>query len=637
MIRFFSQLLTRSAAFTHDLLMIPVAWLGAYWLRFNLNAIPAYFLDQALWLLLVIVPLQTGVFWFFGLYRGVWRFASLPDLIRILKAIATGLLLTMTAAFVATRLQGVPRSVPLLYGLLLIVLLSGPRFVYRWIKDRHFKMGPGKRVLIVGAGKAGEMLVRDLLRNRQAFQPIAFVDDKPKRRGSEVHGLPVLGGCNAIPQLVDELSIDIIMLAVPSAKANQMQRLVELSEHAGVPFRTVPKLADLMSGQFKINQLREVSIEDLLGRDPVSLDWSGIQAGLSEKIILITGAGGSIGSELCRQIARIKPQKLVLFENSEYNLYSIELELRQSFPELDLGIHLGDIVDKPAIEKTIELHRPHVVFHAAAYKHVPLLEPQVREAIRNNVFGTRVVADAAVRHGCEEFVLISTDKAVNPANVMGASKRVAEIYCQNLNARSRTRFITVRFGNVLGSAGSVVPLFQKQIAAGGPVTVTHRDMKRYFMTIPEACQLIMQAAVLGEGSEIFVLDMDDPVEIVYLAEQMIRLSGKTPWKEIQIRYTGLRPGEKLYEELFHEREKLVATRHNKILLAHHREVNWDMLNTALDNMQVACERFDEDRLLQLLVTLVPEHTLDQPIPPPKAVPDNVIPLKETKLLATPEG
>ena len=601
--------LSTATAVVHDLLMIPMAWGLAYWLRFNLGVIPEEFRYPAWLALLALIPIQAAVFWFFGLYRGVWRYASVQDLLRILKSVAVGVFVSVVVLFVATRLEGVPRSVPLLYAVLLVMALSGPRLAYRWLKEHRVTLASGQRVLIVGAGAAGEMLVRDMLREGGHFQPVAFVDDKPRRIGQEIHGIPIVGSCDTIPAKAQELAIEVIVLAVPSARVEQRKRLVALCEQTGLPFRTVPELEGLMTGRVAVNQLREVSIEDLLGREPVDLEWDRIRDGLSGRVVLVTGAGGSIGSELCRQLARLKVKTLVLFENSEFNLYRIELELRAAFPDLDLEVCLGDVVDQPFIDQVFSRSRPAIVFHAAAYKHVPMLENQVRQAVRNNVVGTRVVADAADRHGCSEFVMISTDKAVNPANVMGTTKRVAEIYCQNLNMRSDTRFITVRFGNVLGSAGSVVPLFRQQIADGGPVTVTHPDIERFFMTIPEACQLIMQAAVQGQGGEIFVLEMGEPVKIRYLAEQMIRLSGLEPAGDIEITYTGLRPGEKLYEELFHEQEALQATKHRKILLAQPRVLDWDALIGAMEELGDGVQRSNDELLRQELEQLVPENRM----------------------------
>ncbi|MGD8843799.1 MAG: nucleoside-diphosphate sugar epimerase/dehydratase, partial [Gammaproteobacteria bacterium] len=501
----------------------------------------------------------------------------------------------------------IPRSIFPLYGLLLVTLLGASRLAVRWSKDHHIYRGEGQRVLIVGAGTAGETLVRDLLRSRdELYDPVGFVDDSIRKQGREIHGVRVLGACDEMIDFSERLEVDLIVLALPSANSKQMRRLVGLCEKTGVPFRTLPPMDRLMSGEIILNQLREVSIDDLLGREPVALDWQAIESELQGQRVLVTGAGGSIGSELCRQIARLRPSHLILLDNSEFNLYSIELELRTSFPKLGVSRYLNDVVDRSAMERVFKRSRPEVIFHAAAYKHVPMLEDQVREAARNNVLGTRTVAETADRFGCGTFVMISTDKAVNPANVMGASKRAAEIFCENLNKRSQTRFVTVRFGNVLGSAGSVVPLFKQQIEAGGPVTVTHPEIIRYFMTIPEACQLILQASAMGSGGEIFVLDMGEPVKIAYLAEQMIRLSGKVPDEDIEIVYTGLRPGEKLYEELFHEKEALQSTVHEKILLANYREFDWQRLNGILDGMLIACKRYEEAEIRELLSELVPE-------------------------------
>jgi FlaA1/EpsC-like NDP-sugar epimerase len=594
-----------------DLLMVLAAWVASYWLRFNLDTIPAHFLQYAKTSAPVVVVVQGIILHVFGVFRGVWRFTSLDDLSRILKAVAVGTAIIMALMFLTVRLGGVPRSVPFLYAMLLTAFLAGPRLLYRLFTEKQFAIGSGKRVLVVGAGQAGEMLIRDLLRNPDAhYQPVAIVDDKVRRHGRHVHGVLVVGGCDEIVKFSKNLEIDLILLAIPSASSAQMQKIVGYCEESGVEFRTVPDLDALMSGQVSINELREVSIEDILGRDQVTLDWEAINAGLTGKIILVTGGGGSIGSELCRQIARIGPAKLVLLENSEYNLYLIEKELQREFVDISFDFLLGNVSDAMTVKRVFETFKPDIVFHAAAYKHVPMLEYQIREAFKNNILGTRNIAVEADKAGCSEFVLISTDKAVNPSNIMGASKRIAEIFCQNFNQRSRTNFITVRFGNVLGSAGSVIPLFREQIAAGGPVTVTHREIERYFMTIPEACQLIMQASVIGNGGEIFVLDMGEPVKISFLAEQMIKLSGKEPGNDIEIAYTGLRPGEKLYEELFHDREQLEPTGHGKIQLARHRTVEWDRLDVYMDTAEVACVEYNEDALIELIKELVPESKIE---------------------------
>jgi len=432
------------------------------------------------------------------------------------------------------------------------------------------------------------------------------VDDDPNKKGSEIHGVRVRGRCEQIPRLVEKLEVEIILIAVPSATDKQMRRIVEICEGTGVPFLTLPSMQEMLSGQMS-GHLREVSIEDLLGRAPIKLDRTGIQAHLGGKRVLVTGGGGSIGSELCKQIAQFSVAELIVFERCEFNLYQIERALRRSFPGLRLSAILGDVTDKPAVEQVISRYRPEVIFHAAAYKHVPLLEYQVRQAVQNNVLGTYTVAEAAIAAETDEFVLISTDKAVAPENVMGATKRAAEVLVQSLNGVAGTRFINVRFGNVLDSAGSVVPLFREQIRAGGPVTVTHPDITRYFMTIPEACQLIMQAATIGKGGEVFVLDMGDPVKISYLAEQMIRLSGKRPGQDIRIEYVGLRPGEKISEELFNGHERPTPTEHSKLLLAHPLTVDHRMARKAVIELAEACRSFDEAAILHKLKLLVPEY------------------------------
>ncbi len=604
-----NMLRNRWAALAHDALMIPAAWLGAYWLRFNLEVVPAEFLERGLAVLPLVIAIQAATFWRFGLYRGVWRFASLPDLLRIAQAVVVGAALSAAAILAMRGMEGVPRAVFPLHALLLIGLLGGPRFVYRWLKDRGAYHPVSQNALIVGAGKAGEMLVRDLLRDSTVqFRPVAFVDDDAKKTGRDIHGIRVVGTCDQIPSVVSRLRIDLILLALPSANSAQIRRIVEICERSGVPFRTLPRMQDLVSGQVSFKSMRNVEIEDLLGRDKVTLDWDAIQAGVSGKSIMVTGGGGSIGTELCRQIAQLSPSRLIVFEQSEHNLYEIDRELRGKFTDLALTAVLGDVTDAVAVNRTLDTYHPQVIFHAAAYKHVPLLEDQVRAATINNVLGTHVVAAAAARHGCECFVLISSDKAVNPANVMGMTKRVAEAVCQGLSGQSKTRFLTVRFGNVLGSAGSVIPLFQEQIAAGGPVTVTHPEITRYFLTIPEACQLILQASAIGAGGEIFVLDMGKPIKISYLAEQLILLSGKRPGEDIEIVYTGLRPGEKLYEELFHDREQLDQTRHRKILLAHPRRLDREEVEQGLGELRAACERGDEATIRAVLWHLVPEHT-----------------------------
>jgi FlaA1/EpsC-like NDP-sugar epimerase len=608
-IRLVKRLRTRTAAFIHDLCMVPLAWLGAFLLRFNLDTIPAVYLEQALRLLPVVVGINALVFWAQGLYRGVWRFASVPDLVRIVKAVVIGAAVSAVVVFLWTRMFAVPRSVLPLFGLLLVGFLTGPRLAYRWLKGRQLVTGTNRSVLIVGAGAAGEAFVRELRRDqRSGFNPIGFVDDDAAKRGLEIQGVRVLAKCGRLERVVSERSVDLIVLAIPSATPAQRRAIVALCERTGLPVRSTPELSDLISGRARAGDLRELSIEDLLGREAVSLGWDEIEAQTQSRVVLVTGGAGSIGSELCRQLAKLGPSRLVVVDRNEYGLYAIDDQLRQDHPNMELHVHLRDVCDRVAMDDLFAIEQPDLVFHAAAYKHVPMLEFQVREAIRNNVLGARNVAECAVEAGTQAVVLISTDKAVNPTNVMGATKRIAEIYCQNADQHAgRTRFVTVRFGNVLDSAGSVVPRFRRQIADGGPVTVTHPEIERYFMTIPEASQLILEAGAIGQGGEIFVLDMGEPVRIAYLAEQMIALAGKRPHEDIAIVYTGLRPGEKLFEELFHENENLAPTGRHKLLLARVRAVEWGPLNSQLDNLLESCDRYDEDDLRRRLSELVPEY------------------------------
>lgn len=597
----------RLAVVLHDLTMVWLAWIGTYVIRYSLLPEP----QPVIWFgieVVLVLSVQALVFWWTGLYKGLWRFASLPDLWNIVRGGIAGALLIAITLFLYNRLSTVPRAVLLIYPAVLVVFLGAPRLAYRFWKDSRldlFQASAVERVLVLGAGRAGEALVRDLKRENK-YRAVGFVDDNASLRGAKLHGVPVLGTLERLPEIAAEVAARMLLIAMPSATNAQMRRIVEVCESTGLPFRTVPRLDDVVSGRSQFNELKEVAIEDLLGRDPVTLDWTAIRAGLTGKRVLVTGGGGSIGSELCRQVARLGAGSLTIFELSEFNLYRIEQELRAAYPDLLLDARIGNAGDAAACEKLFTDVRPQVVFHAAAYKHVPLLQGQLREAVRNNALGTRTVADASDRHGVECFVLISTDKAVNPTSVMGASKRVAEIYCQNLASRSRTRFITVRFGNVLDSAGSVVPLFREQIRAGGPVTVTHPEITRYFMTIPEACQLILQAEVLGKGGEIFALDMGEPVRIHDLAEQMIRLTGKIPGRDLQIVYTGLRPGEKLFEELFHPLENYSGTAHAKIFLAQPRSMSWDLLNAQLARATQAVADFDEAALRRCVTSLLPD-------------------------------
>ncbi len=608
MSRLLSAIRSPGFAFVHDMAMIPLAWSLAYILRFNFDVVPALNTNSGLYAILVIIPIQAIAYRQFGLYRGIWRFASIPDLMRILKASFFGTGVALILLFAFTRLEGVPRSVPIIYLILLVLSLAGPRFVYRWFKDYRKGTQSGRNVLIVGAGCAAEMLARDLGKDlSQGYKPVAFVDDNPRQKGKEIHGIRVLGSTRRIPEIIEAMDIAIVMLAIPSATTKQMRRIVRVCSKLDIPFRTLPRMQDLVSGQSVLQELREVSIEDLLGREQIHLDQHNIRRGIRGRTIMVSGAGGSIGSELVRQICQYAPNELVLVDNTEFNLFKIEQEILSQYPELSISLRLVDVTDAVAVNHMMNISRPDTIYHAAAYKHVPLLEEQIRQATRNNIVGTKTIAQAADKYAVQEFVLVSTDKAVNPSNIMGTTKRVSELICQSLNNHSKTRFITVRFGNVLDSAGSVVPLFRKQIKAGGPVTVTDPEITRFFMTIPEACQLIMQSATMGQGGEIFILDMGEPVKIDDLAKQMIVLSGKKPNVDIDVIYTGLRPGEKMYEELSHEKESLQSTNHQKITLANSREVSAEWLLNLINQLETAIALYDEIELKDLLQNLVPEY------------------------------
>ncbi len=583
----------RTIIILHDLFMAAFAWQFCWWARFNFE-FPFQDWRLSVMLIPLVMVLQGAVYFAFRLYRGIWRFASIPDLLNIVRAAVLGAMCITLAMFIVFRLEGVPRSILILYPMVLIFCLGAPRLGYRFLRDRRVTLDTSTvttRVLIVGAGRGGEMVVREMLRDGRYF-PVGFVDDKPELRKAEIQRVRVLGNVDEIPSLCRDYRPDIIVIAVPSANSEQMRRIVERCEEGGTPMRLLPGLSKMVAGATVLNEMREVSINDLLGREKVELDRVVIESGISGRTVLVSGGGGSIGAELCRQILALAPARLVLLDRSEFSLYRIHQELLQKRGQTDLVAVLGDVCDAIAMQELMTRHRPQVVFHAAAYKHVPLLEDHCREAVLNNVIGSVVLADAARAQACERFVLISTDKAVNPVSVLGASKRVAELVCEARNGLDATRFITVRFGNVLGSDGSAIPLFQQQIKQGGPVTVTHPNVTRYFMTNTEACGLILQAGAMGNGGEIFVLDMGTPVRVAYLAEQMIRLTGAVPGRDIRIEFTGLRPGEKLSEELFHEFEQREQTAHPKIFLARHPQVDRSRREAELATLRQVCEQPD---------------------------------------------
>ena len=599
----------RAAVVLHDLLMVWLAWYGLHQFRYALQAPAGATTSPAVIEVVLVLVAQAVIFWQVGLYRGIWRFASVPDLLNILKASVFGLLAILLALFIYNRLDQVPRSVLVLYPVVLTALLGMPRLLYRSWKD-HTMARTDKsaaRVLILGAGRAGEALVRDL-RRAGAYQPVGFLDDAVKLRGSELQGVPVLGTIADLPRIGRETAAKLLVIAMPSLDAAAMRRVVDACERTGLPFRTVPRLNELLEGRSLPGELKEVAIEDLLGRQAVTPDWKAIRGWLGGRSVLVTGAGGSIGSELCRQCARHGARTIALVEIDELALTLTEAELRRDYPDVKLVSILGDCGDAAVIRHALAQSSPEAVFHAAAYKQVPLLESQLREAIRNNVLATEMVARESRAANVGTFVLISTDKAVDPVNVLGATKRLAEMVCQSMADRNTTRIITVRFGNVLDSAGSVVPLFREQIRSGGPVTVTDAEVTRYFMTIPEACQLILQASATGSQQAVYTLDMGEPVSIRMLADQMIRLAGKQPGRDIAIVYTGLRPGEKLHETLFHAEERYRPTSHPKILQAEAREVVAERIDGAVQALRESVSRYDIEVMASVLRESVPEFS-----------------------------
>ena len=584
--------------------MSVLAWQFSWWARFNFD-FPFQDWEKSLLLMPLVIIIQVIVFRRFRLYRGIWRFASIPDLWNIFRASIFGALLITLMCFILFRLEGIPRSILILYPFFLMFFLGGPRLGYRVWKDHSFRinsLSDSKRVLIVGAGRAAEMLVREMIREG-IYIPIGFLDDNDSLKSSEMHGIRVLGNIDRVNEVCARHEVDLIIISIPSANSQQMRAIVEQCELTGLPIKTLPGIQDMVLVTEALPELRSVSIEDLLGREKIELDWNDVQKELTNKTILVTGGGGSIGSELCAQISKLGPSKLIIFERSEFNLYKIEQALSNS--NISIEYILGDLCDIDKVDNVFNKFSPEIIFHAAAYKHVPILERDAREAIRNNILGTKNVADIASKYNCNRFILISTDKAVNPTNVLGATKRIGELYIELINKISTTNFITVRFGNVLDSDGSVVPLFREQIKSGGPITVTHPEVTRYFMTIREASQLILQASKMGLGGEIYVLDMGEPVKINYLAEQMIRLSGLVPNKDIQIEYSGLRPGEKMYEELFYANEIREKTSHNKILLAKHSVTNLKDLDAKIGEIINSLDDFDNDKQKALLRDLVP--------------------------------
>jgi FlaA1/EpsC-like NDP-sugar epimerase len=607
-----------------DLVIFLMAFVGAYLLRFDFAPKPFYW-SQILTLLPFLLPGKIIIFFLYGLYRGMWRYTTKRDLCRLAQASLVAIIYYFLATYFIYGFQGVPRSIFLLDGLLTVILSSGLRLGIRFYYAGHLHksslqglLSPNKSwsqvksLFVIGAGDAGEMMGREILENASLnYRLLGFLDDDRSKWGRSLHGVNIYGGVDMLPAIVERENIDEVLIALPSATGPQMRRVVEICKHCEVRYRTLPALSGIINGKVGIKNLRDVKYEDLLRRPAVKLDTTEIRSYVQSKRVLVTGAGGSIGSELCRQLTRFDPADLILVDANEENLFNIQMELQH---ELKFSRHhciLTRVQIQMLMEEVFKDSRPHIVFHAAAYKHVPLLENNPWEAIFNNVMGSRVVMDLAVQYGVERFVLVSTDKAVRPTNIMGASKRLAEMLLQSVSGNG-TRFMAVRFGNVIGSSGSVLPLFRRQLEQGGPITVTHPEVTRYFMTIPEAAQLILQAGGLGEGGEIFILEMGTPVKIAHMAEELVRLSGKEPGKDVEIIFTGLRAGEKLYEELITQGEDIVSTKYDKILVLRangknsRRELAHRLDEVLEDLHRIACTR-DGLAIRGKLREIIPEY------------------------------
>jgi len=612
-----------------DAVLFVLAHVVAYLFRFEFH-LGAWEIQNIKLVLLWFIPVKFAVFFGFGLYRGMWRYTSVWDVWNLFKASIISMLIGMAVVLYAYRFAGYSRAVFLLDGVLTFLLTGGLRFMIRgyYVSQgrsktdtlRRIPAKPRKKVIIVGAGDAGEKILREVLDNEQLNYAVAgFVDDDPQKQGRSIHGFSVLGDISDLESIIGNGDIDEVLIAIPSASGPEMRRIVGICENCHVQFKTLPGIGEIIDGSVSVKVLRDVSYEDLLGRPPVQIDSTGIRNYIDGKSVLITGCGGSIGSELCRQVVRFKPRLLVLLDSNEANLFTIQMELQQKIHFKDCQAVLGQVQDESLMKAVFSKYRPQVVFHAAAYKHVPMLELNPWEAVSNNIQGSAVVMKIAVDFDVERFVLVSTDKAVRPTNVMGASKRITELLLQSLQG-NRTKFMAVRFGNVVGSSGSVIPIFRKQIEQGGPVTVTHPEVTRYFMTIPEAAQLIIQAGAMGNGGEIFILEMGTPVKIAEMARDLIQLSGRVPEVEIPIVFTGLRPGEKLYEELITSGEGIVETGHNKIMVLRSNDFsngNGDiqtfrhLLNQELISLFAAADDHDAAAVKERLCRIVQEYTPDK--------------------------
>lgn len=588
----------------------------AYLVRFELD-VPANEM-KIFWQVLPFIPLvKIPIFYLFRLYRGMWRYTSVVDLMNVLKAVFTSSALIILGVLALHRFHGYPRSVFFIDAVLAFLAVGGIRVIIRMYFARGTGMGflplpgrdagEGRRLLIIGAGDAGEKVLREIRENPALkLKPVGFLDDNPGKLGKAIHGVPVMGGIDGIDSLRAEF--DEILIAIPSAKGEEMRRIVAACDRTGKRYRTVPGIGEIIDGRVSVKTIRDVTLEDLLGREEVRLAPEQIAQCLRQRRVLVTGAGGSIGSELVRQVCRFAPRAVGLAELSELNLFRVEMECRQRFGYVDVAGYLLDVRAREAVERMLREFRPQVVFHAAAYKHVPIQEEHPWEAVYNNVLGTRNLVEASLGCGVERFVLVSTDKAVRPTSVMGATKRVAEMIVKCAGASSGARFMAVRFGNVIGSSGSAIPVFQEQIARGGPVTVTHPEVTRYFMSVSEAAQLILQAGAMGEGGEIFVLDMGRPVKILDMAKDLIRLHGMEPGRDIPIQFIGLRPGEKLYEELITDGEGVAPTSHDKILVLKADSCAPEALNARIEELLEVAGLYDPPSIKRKLQELVPDYT-----------------------------
>lgn len=619
-------------AFLHDVFMAGLSFVVALFLRLGDQLLSH--VTPELWIALGLFVAVCGVvFWIAGFYRGIWRYASMNDMVAILKAVTLALLIFLPVTFMVTRLEAFPRSVLVINWFVLVFLLGAPRMLYRIYRDRgivHLLERSRHRrvpVLLIGAGDSAEVFIRELARNREApYEVLGLIDDRGSRIGRRIHGVPVLDHVDRLDSVLAALrkrgQVPERLVLTRRPERQRLARILEVADSAGLSVARLPRLTELQSGEEPRLELKPIAIEDLLGRPRTPLDRVAMRRLIQGRRILVTGAGGSIGAELARQVAGHGPAHLALLDSSEYNLYSIDLEIGERHAGLSRSTILADIRDRARVEAVFAAERPDLVFHAAALKHVPIVEANPIEGVLTNVIGVRHVADACRRSGVAAMVLISTDKAVNPSSIMGSTKRLAESYCQALDLAAQggtgtsTRFITVRFGNVLGSTGSVVPLFQRQLAAGGPLTVTHPQMTRYFMMISEAVELVLQASALGAtrpseaAGKIYVLEMGEPVRILDLARQMIRLAGLRPDKDVEIRITGLRPGEKLHEELFHEAEPLLPTEYAGLKLAAPRTVNLELLERSLEELAAAARKGDSGEVVRKIRHLVPEYAGD---------------------------